>query len=86
MPPSNFSKHNRIDQLEARILMKKPFDIKLKDEEIRNANHPIHVQVKTMKNADILGFEELLELKRRYYTVKCISVSGTLYRVDIKVI
>lgn len=84
MPPINFSRNNNIMHLKIGNKNQKPIDIKLKDEIIRNTNYPIQVIIKTVEDPDILGLEEVLELKRRYFTVKCTSTTGVLYKLDIK--
>lgn len=58
----------------------------MKEEVLKNTNYPIQVTVKTLDKPDIIGLEEALELKRRFYTVKCTSTTGTLYKIDLKVI
>jgi hypothetical protein len=58
----------------------------MKEEVLKNTNYPIPVLVKTIEKPDIIGLEEALELKRRFYTVRCSSTTGTLYKIDLKVI
>lgn len=65
--------------------MQNPLDIKIKEEVLKNTNYPITVLVKTVDKPEVLGLEEALELKRRFYTVRCISTKGTLYKIDLKV-
>lgn len=57
----------------------------MKEEVLRNMNNSIPVLVKTSDKPDIFGLEEALELKKRFYTIKCTSISGELYRIDLKV-
>ncbi len=84
-PPSQFSRDNHILDLEAKSKTQKPLDIKMKEEVLKNTNFPIRVLVKLIEKPDIIGLEEVLELKRRYYTVKCTSSHGVLYKIDLKV-
>jgi len=58
----------------------------MKEEILKNTSHPIHVLIKTLEKPDVIGLEEALELKRRFYTVKCTSIRGILYKIDLKVI
>lgn len=85
MPPSSFARDNHILDLEARTKTQNPLDIKMKEEVLKNTNYPIHVTVKNLEKPEIIGLEEALELKRRFYTVKCTSTTGTLYKIDLKV-
>jgi len=86
LPPNSFSRDNHILDLEAKTKNQKPLDIRMKEEVLKNTNYPIQVLIKTLEKPDIIGLEEALELKRRYYTVKCTSTSGLLYKIDLKVI
>lgn len=85
LPPSHFSRDNHILDLEAKTKIQKPLDIKMKEEVLKNTNYPIQVLVKLIEKPDIIGLEEALELKRRYYTIKCTSTQGVLYKIDLKV-
>ena len=58
----------------------------MKGEIIKNNNFSIHIPINVYDKPDIIGLEEVLELKRRFYTVKCLSGTGTLLKVDMKVL
>lgn len=58
-------------------------DIKLKEEEIGTQSLPFSVKIRIINHRDIIGLEEALELKKRFYTVRCISTTAELYRIHI---
>lgn len=60
-------------------------NIKLREEELKNADNLIPIKLRVIDSFDILGLEEALELKRRYYTIKCVSAQGELYKINLNV-
>jgi hypothetical protein len=53
-----------------------------------NSNDPAQIHkgiIRVVKNTDILGLEDSIELKRRFSTVKCISPTGELYKIAMQV-
>ena len=42
------------------------------------------IKIKTINNMDIIGFEDALELKNRFYFVKCVSEKAEILKVSIK--
>jgi hypothetical protein len=57
----------------------------MKKEVLKNTDFSINVPVNIYEKPEVIGLEEILELKRKYYTVKCLSATGTLLKVDLKV-
>ena len=86
MPPSSFKRDKKLIELEEKNIILSPLKIKMKGEIIRNTNFSIHIPVNVYDKPDVIGLEEVLELKRRFYTVKCLSATGTLLKVDPKVL
>jgi hypothetical protein len=54
-----------------------------------NQNDPLqvyHGAIRVIKNQDVLGLEDSIELKKRFTTVKCVSPSGELYKISMQVL
>ena len=60
-----------------------PIDIKKDEEELCNPHKLFHINVKVIDYKDILGFEDTLELKNKFYNLKCISTNGELDKIHL---
>jgi CRP-like cAMP-binding protein len=81
--------HQENDNYYKKILVPKKeqlVDIKLKEERLKHEKNVFPVKIRYIDTKDIIGFEEALEMKRRFYTVKCFSVTGELFKININVI
>jgi CRP-like cAMP-binding protein len=59
--------------------------VEFENEQIKNFdnNNIFKVRIKTIKNPDILGFEDSLELKNRFYFAKCVSKKAEVKKINI---
>ena len=60
-----------------------PIDIKKDEEQLCNPHKLFHINVKVIDYKDILGFEDTLELKNKFYSLKCISTNGELNKIHL---
>ena len=60
-----------------------PIDIKKDEEELCNPHKLYHINVKVIDYKDIIGFEDTLELKNKFYCLKCISTNGELNKIHL---
>ena len=60
-----------------------PIDIKKDEEELCNPHKLYHINVKVIDYKDIIGFEDTLELKNKFYSLKCISSYGELDKIHL---
>jgi len=58
-------------------------DLKNEDEKILNSNKLFKVLIKKIDYKDIIGLEDGLECKKRFYYVKCISDYGEIQKVSV---
>ena len=59
--------------------------VELENEQIKNFdnNNLIKIKIKTINHPDILGFEDSLELKNRFYFAKCVSNKAEVKKINI---
>ena len=60
-----------------------PIDIKKDEEQLCNPHKLFHINVKIIDYKDIIGFEDTLELKNKFYCLKCISTNGELNKIHL---
>ena len=60
-----------------------PIDIKKDEEQLCNPHKLFHINVKIIDYKDIIGFEDTLELKNKFYSLKCISTNGELNKIHL---
>ena len=60
-----------------------PIDIKTDEEELNNPHKLFNVLIKIIDYKDIIGFEDSIELKKKFYTLKCISSKGELEKIHL---
>jgi CRP-like cAMP-binding protein len=58
-------------------------DLKNEDEKILNSNQLFKVLIRRIDYKDIIGLEDALECKKRFYYVKCISDYGEIQKVSV---
>ena len=60
--------------------------VEFENEQIKNFdnNNLFKIKIKTISNPDILGFEDSLELKNRFYFAKCVSEKAEVKKINIK--
>jgi hypothetical protein len=57
--------------------------MKIQEEEMNQGNQIFPVKIRLLDFKDILGLEEAIEFKRRFYTIKCVSQNALLYKMKI---
>lgn len=60
-------------------------DSNIKEYELKNPNSRQQVKIRVIDYPDTLGFEEAIEQKKRYYTIKCISPTAQLVKINLTV-
>ena len=58
-------------------------NVNLPEFEIRDDKNLYKIYIKTIKNKEVIGLEDALEIKNRFYFVKCISQYGKIRRVSL---
>ena len=58
-------------------------DLKNEDEKILNSNQLFKVLIRKIDYKDIIGLEDALECKKRFYYVKCVSDYGEIQKVSV---
>ena len=58
-------------------------DLKNEDEKILNSNQLFKVLIRRIDYKDIIGLEDALECKKRFYYVKCVSDYGEIQKVSV---
>ena len=58
-------------------------DNKKEEEKLINKYKLFKVSLRTIDTKEIIGIEDSLELKKRYYFVKCISPQGELHKISL---
>ena len=58
-------------------------DIKMKEEKIANKKYIQRVNIGNVFEGEFFGLEDSIELKQRYYSVKCCSEKGELRKIHI---
>ena len=58
-------------------------DIKIKEEKIANKKYIQRVNIGNVIEGEFFGLEDSIELKQRYYSVKCCSEKGELRKIHI---
>ena len=77
---SNFFQPNNIILSNENLNKKK---LNLPEFEIRDDKNLHKIYIKTIKNKEVIGLEDALEIKNRFYFVKCISQYGKIRRVSL---
>jgi hypothetical protein len=57
----------------------------MREEELKNPHKFYPVKIRVIDFKDVLGLEESLELKKRFYSVKCISQTAEVNRISLNV-
>ncbi len=58
-------------------------DIKNEEEKILNNNKLFKARIRTINYKDIVGIEDSLECKKRFYFVKCVSEKGEVQKISV---
>ena len=58
-------------------------DIKLEQDDLSNPEHFFKANIKTVSAPECVGFEDALELKPRYCSIKCISKTAEVQKVNL---
>ena len=58
-------------------------DIKNEEEKILNNNKLFKARIRTINYKDIIGIEDSLECKKRFYFVKCVSERGEVQKISV---
>ena len=61
----------------------KLINLKVNEDILKEKDKKIKIKLFTLKNNDFIGLEDSIELKRRFYNVKCVSERGSLNKIRI---
>lgn len=59
---------------------------KIKQEELKSSLAIVTFKIKNIEKGDIIGLDEAIEIKKRFYSVKSTSPNSIVYSVNINVI
>jgi CRP-like cAMP-binding protein len=73
-----------------RILMMKEknetlIQFRIKQEELRSNLAIATFKLKNLEKGDVIGLEEAMEMKKRFYSVKCVSATNEIYSISLDV-
>ena len=58
-------------------------NLKINEDLLQNKDKKIKIKIGTLYKNDFIGIEDSLELKKRFYTVKCSSENGILSKIPV---
>lgn len=84
MKDVSISRSKSHSKLLAKPTVESLIKMKIQEEEISQGNEIFPVKIRLLDFKDILGLEDALEFKRRFYTIKSVSQNALLYKMKIE--